>query len=720
MLALAAVPAHAGAPRVRIEAVQLKRDQDSAQVTARVRWIPDAVARGLTAGDMRLVAVSARGHRPTLLAKRTVKLGRDTTQDIRPPLTVTDRDALAAMRRGNRIVLTASQHAPVGQGSRTVRTYVTVAEVQPFGPKQPRIGTDDCSAKPVVVGAVLNNCDLVGAFLDMAEISSHDGRGTLSTRLVRADLTGATMVRANLSGASIAGGRVNGADATGAELDNLSLAGTEAVGLIAVGAKSDAEGRDSGVDAFDANLSEADLRNTVFNGASFEEARLDRARLQGARWPNVVANAAGFRGANLAGLKVGPGATFLFADFTDATLRGKGGGGDADITDLQLAWAKLCRTILPRGSKLSKADADRDCRDGPESPLKPAPDPDQPDPYVTIRGASVTGGPGARTIKADVRWDDQSRSGGGRMVAGDLRVVAVDGTTGKPTLIAKRSIMPLPATTHVDVTVTGKTAQGRRRLAAMQPGNRIVLTATQHPPFARAGGFTDRSYVTVATLQRGRSRGRVGRYDCSRVALVPDSTRLSGLDFCDLTGATLNTAALGPTTMRDADLTGATIERGRLDGLNLDGAALAGVEATGATVVGGRMLAASAPGLTLSDASVTGTLMQARNLSDASFARTDLNDTVRFATATMLRATFDDATLDHTDLGFANLMGASLKRVRATESTLFLADLTHASLADSTWTDDEEGELPWLWATLCDTTMPPRSGGIGGNRDCPR
>ena len=51
--------------------------------------------------------------------------------------TVTEEASRAAMRRGNRVVLTASQHQQVGQVTRSVRTYVTVAEVQPFGSPQP-------------------------------------------------------------------------------------------------------------------------------------------------------------------------------------------------------------------------------------------------------------------------------------------------------------------------------------------------------------------------------------------------------------------------------------------------------------------------------------------------------------------------------------------------------------------------------------------------------
>lgn len=99
-----------------------------------------------------------------------------------------------------------------------------------------------------------------------------------------------------------------------------------------------------------------------------------------------------------------------------------------------------------------------------------------------------------------------------------------------------------------------------------------------------------------------------------------------------------------------------------------------------------------------------------------------------FAAASLRRANFSDAKLVHVDLAYTDLPGARLDHVSAlspdpkhpTNSSLFLADLTGATLEDSHWDREESGDIPWQWATLCDTTLPVDPGpGIDGNRDCP-
>jgi uncharacterized protein YjbI with pentapeptide repeats len=711
---IVAAPTQAATSRVPVDGARIVQRDGGPLATARVTWNADGVdAYNMTVGDLRVVAVSKRGHRPILLAKDSVDVDRRRVLDAALKV---DRAALADVDEGDRIVLTVTQHAPIGQGTLTTRSYVTVAEIQPFDAPQPRIGSDDCSATPIVAGAPLNYCDLVGADLDGALVSVHDPksdegrRPSRSTRLQRADLTGATLVRADISGASIAGGRINGADLTRAKLDNLSLAGTEAVELIAVGASSDKKGEDSGANLFDTNLTRADLRETEFNGVSFAHATLNGARLGDARWQAALADGASFRGANLAGATLGPGSSVYFADFTDADLTG------TDLDDLRLAWATLCDTTLPAGVPADRRR--RDCRDGQEDATQPAPDPDRATPYVDVRSPTMSDGPGPRTIKATVAWDAASRAAGGyAMVSGDIRVVAVDGTTGRPTVIDTQAI----GTLRADTTPYKATIDDPDKLAALRRGNRIVLTATQHPPFGRGGKLTERSYVTVSTLQKGPGRGRVGQYDCSRIAIVANSARLDGLTFCDLAGATLSTASLGARPMLDADLTGAAIDRGSLTAVKLDGAALGGLDADGATLTNVNLFQAFAPALSLADGAISGSSVQAVNLNDVDLSRTKLYNSSIFAAAPMRRATLSDAELDHTDLAYTDLVGAKLDGVRSrNHSSLFLSDLTGATLADSTWDVDESGELPWTWATLCRTTMPPAAGGISGDRDCRR
>ena len=71
---------------------------------------------------------------------------------------------------------------------------------------------------------------------------------------------------------------------------------------------------------------------------------------------------------------------------------------------------------------------------------------------------------------------------------------------------------------------------GPRLLAALNRGNRVVLTATQHPPLpSRVSEQTTGSYVTVRTLQAGPGRGRVGSRDCSD--LVLSATVYGGVFF---------------------------------------------------------------------------------------------------------------------------------------------------------------------------------------------
>ena len=714
----AGAPAYGAAPLVKVEHVRITADGAKRAISADVTWNASAArTSNLVDGTVRAVAVDDRQHTPTLLGKEL-----DVHVDAAHPaqhvaVAVADAADVRAMAAGNRVVLTATQHKPAPPTGRTAPTYVTVGQAQPYGSPQPRIGTEDCSGRPVEPGVIDNYCDFVGADFDDAKLSWHDPKGSEgrtesgASRFLRADFTGATLRDAEISGASVAGGRLDGADMSGAKLDNLSLAGAEAVGLIAYGARSDRDAKDSAANVYDADLTGADLRRTQFNGVSFERAVLDGAKLQGATWAGVHADAASFRHADLTDAKVGIGTSLPWADLTDATLTG------SDVSDLQMQWTTLCRTKLPKGSVLTP---DRDCRGGVEAdPIAfPDPDPGRANPYVTISPATITSGGGPRTIHAVVTWDASSRSAAGYgMDAGDVRVLAIDRTTGRPTLITKVAIpRGLPTSTPVDLTVDA--TREPAKYAAMREGNRIVLTATQHPPAPRAGHFTTRSYVTVSTLQKGPGRGQVGKYDCSRVAIVPGA-RASGQDYCDLTGATLTSAMLGERSMRRADLTGALLDDGSLTAVTMDGSTLSGVDAQDATWINVGLFAADAPSLDLSDADVHGSRLLAADLTGFRFADGSMDDS-SLTGAPLRGAVFTGATLDHPDLAYADLRGGKLDGVTAkNHPSLFLSDLTSATLAGSTWTVDESGEIPWTWATLCHTAMA-KDARIDGDRDCPK
>jgi uncharacterized protein YjbI with pentapeptide repeats len=712
-----ASPAYGASPLVRVDNVRISTVAKGARiVSADITWNAAAVGSdNLVEGSVRAVAMSDATHQPTLLGRQ-----RDVDVDAAHPrqrisIPVTSADDVRAMAKGNRVVLTATQHKPVVAAGRTTPTYVTVGQAQPYGSPQPHIGTEDCSDRAVEPGVIDNYCDFVGADFDHAKISWHDPNGSEgrkdsgSSRFQHADFSGATMIGVEISGASVAGGRMNGADLTNGKLDNLSLAGTEAVGLVAVNARSDRDRVDSAANLYDTNLTGADLRRSQFNGVSLERANLAGAKLQNIIWNGIQADGASFVKADLTGAALGPGTALPFANLTDTTLTG------TDLSDIQLAWPILCRTKLPKGVTVG---ADRDCRGAVQADPLPFPTPDQDAPYVAVSDASVTPDGGARTIHAVVTWNAQSMSASGYgMDAGDVRVLAVDKTTGLPTPIATVTIdRDLPRSTVVDVTIDA--AAEPAKYAAMRAGNRIVLTATQHAPAPRIGRFTSRSYVTVDTLQKGPGRGRVGMYDCSRVALTQGPAPVVQ-DFCDLTGATLTHAQLdGSRFMRDVDLTGAQLGQGMWTAITLDGSWLPGVDAQGATWNNLMLFAATAPALNLSGGRLSGSRLRAADLTGFAIVGGWMGDST-LAGAPMNGADFTGAQLNHPDLAYTRLRGAHFDRVTAVNHpSLFGADLTSASLADSSWDIDESGELPWTWATLCHTTMPP--GVAGGDRDCPR
>jgi uncharacterized protein YjbI with pentapeptide repeats len=653
----------------------------------------------MTEGDLRLLAVSEHGHRPTLLAATTYEnLDADASRSFTLRIKRDDEDAI---RDGNRVVLTASQHGSVPTGGApTERTYVTVRQLQPFGDQQDRIGRRDCADIPITPGAHLNECDLTGADLDRAEVSQREPDEKIS-RMLLADLTGATMRGADLSGLSVAGGRLNGADVTNANLTNLSLAKAEATKLEARGAVSDSKGETGGGNFYDTRLTDADFHGAVLKGVSMNHADLDGVDFGDAQWTSFEAGTASFRGADLTGLHTFGTTRIPWTDFSGADLKGSG------LTPTDLEWATLCRTTMPGG----KPDPleDRDCKAQQEERSKPA-----ADPAVVVKG-DLDRGKDEATVRATVSWDGAE---GGRLSAGDLRVVAIDGRTGVPTQIAAQTIDSVPGVTPYEVTITDPD-----KLAAMRPGNRVVLTATQHPPLPESKRITtDGSYIAVDTLQVGPGRGRVGSRDCSGVLLK----RLPGAgetyDFCDLAGAVLTQAGIGG-YMREADLSGADLANANLGGLVLDGSAAGGAVLSGAELGGISLIAANAPRLLVRKTRLTNAQLRGADLDEANFEASVIGGTT-FATSSLRRAVFTEADFLRVDLALTNLAGAHLDGVDAgtppeeNPNSLFLADLTGATLADSTWADDEEGNRPWQWATLCGTAMPP--GVDGGDRDCPR
>jgi uncharacterized protein YjbI with pentapeptide repeats len=691
--------------------VTLDRRADTATISATVVWDRASAAgdEQMVAGDLRAVAVSDRTHRATILATKTVRdLDEQPRQDV--TLSFTGAARLGAIARGNRVVLTATQHRPVrvGTGQQTNRSYVTVGQAQPYGSPQGRIGRRDCSAIAVVPGAVLSHCDLVGADFDDARISERYPRGgDTGTRLLVADLTGVTAQRSDLTGTSLAGGRMNDADLTEADISNVSMVRTEAHDLTAVEAVSDREQGTAGADLFAADLARADFTRATLNGVSFGRSTLTDARFAGSSWEAVEAEGADFHGADLrdvkpsaAGAAIVPKLTF--ADLGDANLRG------AAFLSTDLTWSILCRTTMP--DEAQDPASDRDCK----AKVDPGPTPvDQPliEVYGNLRHVAR---PIGDVIVGTVRWNAQARDpAGANLTAGDIRVVAVNATTGLATTIATRHLDAVPEVSGIVLNIADE-----QRLAALGRGNRVVLTATQHAYRAdRDPANTTLSYVTVDTLQPGPGRGRVGSRDCSDQPIAPGGTSVLGYDFCDLVGATLDKAELAGAPMHDADLTGASLRGSHVHGVILDGSALASVDAQDATFQSVTAVQAGGRGMSLAGGSLDGSHWRMATLRDADFAGTEISDTTFAATplpgAVFTKARMIKDDLAYTDLGDAHLDGMTVER----ENSLFMADLTGATLKGPTWPRDEDGNIPWLWSIQCATTLPPDR---LSNRDCPR
>jgi uncharacterized protein YjbI with pentapeptide repeats len=137
------------------------------------------------------------------------------------------------------------------------------------------------------------------------------------------------------------------------------------------------------------------------------------------------------------------------------------------------------------------------------------------------------------------------------------------------------------------------------------------------------------------------------------------------------------------------------------------------------------MIAALAPRLKVSDTTISDSRFEAARLDQADFRRAKVTgETTNLAAASLHRAKFTDSMFESVDLSFARLQKAKLDRIRRNPAhpdrriTLFLANLTNATLKDTDWGKDEAGQDPWRWATLCHTIMPTGAN-VSGDRDCP-
>ena len=110
----------------------------------------------------------------------------------------------------------------------------------------------------------------------------------------------------------------------------------------------------SGLDLHEINLSNVDFQSSNLNSANLQGAYLDSANLQGAYLDSANLQGASLDSANLEG------ASLYSANLQGASLNSANLSGARNLTQDQLALAKLCRTTPPEGIPL---DPNRDCEE---------------------------------------------------------------------------------------------------------------------------------------------------------------------------------------------------------------------------------------------------------------------------------------------------------------------------------------------------------------------
>jgi uncharacterized protein YjbI with pentapeptide repeats len=336
--ALALAPA-AGAtsPFVPVKAA-LDRGHQRATITATVRWNVPGIQSRMVVGDVRAVAVDAQTSEPTLLdAEQTTLSESRATQEYK--FVIFDRDKLAAMRAGNRIVFTATQHpvpSPTSPSS-TPRSFVTVAELR-AGPKRGRVGSADCSAKPIGTETLpfgLDFCDLEGAVLEGATLDA--------VPMHMVDLAGAVLVRAGLTATTLDGSRISGVNASQAVFAGTSLKAITAPRLVVEGTSV------RGSNFLSAQLDRSSFAGSTLTDSPFTFAHIERATFSGATLFHEDLAYTRARGARFVGVTTTPTqrSTFFMSNLTDATLLHATINPDEAGETTQ--FSVLCRTVMPHG-----------------------------------------------------------------------------------------------------------------------------------------------------------------------------------------------------------------------------------------------------------------------------------------------------------------------------------------------------------------------------------
>jgi hypothetical protein len=329
-------------------------------------------------------------------------------------------------------------------------------------------------------------------------------------------------------------------------------------------------------------------------------------------------------------------------------------------------------------------------------------------PFVKVDAALDSG---RTAIVAHVQWNAAGIQGG--MVVGDLRAVAVDAGTTVPTLLGTATETLQPG--QEARTETFKIDKDKRD--ALSKGNRVVVTATQHPPvpFPTVAASVDKAYVTVGEIQAGPKRGRVGRDDCSDRSIGTEPG-VQGLLYCDLVGASLTALNLSGQDMRMSDFTGGVLRYAGLSGAKVSGGRLSGVDASRMKWSSTEAVGVTAPRFVAQKTRFDLGTFLSSTLDGADFSDSTFNET-SFDNVTMGKGSFNGATIEHVDLAFARLRGADLGDATIDTTSMYFANLAGATLLGATIGETLEHDSPLRYATLCRTVMPR---GLINNRDCKR
>lgn len=348
-------PATQVTPLVPVSAT-LARTRTFREVSGTVRWNAHGLtSKSMSVGTLRVTAVESGSNLPTLLVQKTYQLttsGTLTRFTFRWPSPQFDR----VMAAGNRIVVTASQHAPTSDLPTpspvyTTDSYVTVAQVQAGAPRPAGIGTRNCSDRsvaPTVNPASEMNfdfCDLTGASLTHAALAPAGPPSSFrKANLTGADLTGAFLAHAVLSGSLLAG-----ADASRADLTFATMTGTLAPrfaarttlisNLIATAISA------PGSDFSHSTLTAGSLQGSDLRGANFSSATLTN---------KMMLSFADLRQASFVGAYLDA-PWLLLTNLTAADLRGATYVPAVSV-GADFRWTTLCRTIWFNGTR-----NDRDC-----------------------------------------------------------------------------------------------------------------------------------------------------------------------------------------------------------------------------------------------------------------------------------------------------------------------------------------------------------------------